>query len=98
MLIGSYGDQHKPRVKKKVIPRASCGPAYGGAGAANKHIGPFLRRVSDDLDIIQQYIRQDPLKRLSYVLPDVPGAQQPQSHYLSKITHFLRNCESNGGM
>ena len=97
MLIGSYGDQYKPGVKEKVVPRASCKQAYEGASATNKRIGPFLRRVSDDLDIVQEYIRQDPLKVPSLVLVDVHGAQKARSYYLSKITGFLKNCKTDGG-
>ena len=42
-------------------------------------------------------ILKDPRKHLAYVLPDVPGAQRPCSHYAKKIEVFLKNCQNSGG-
>ena len=61
--------------------------------------GKFLGGISDDFEIVQEMIMNDPRKQLAYVLPDVPGAQRPCSHYVNKIKNFLKSCQtsSSGG-
>lgn len=87
MVIGSYGDQYSQGVKGNVVPKE----------AISKPSGKFLGGVSDDLEIVQDMILKDPRKQLAYVLPDVPGAQRPFSHYMNKIEVFLKNCKNSGG-
>ena len=87
MLIGSYGDKYSDSIKDAVVPKMSDKPG-----------GKFLSGVSDDLELIQDMIRNDPRKQLTYVLPDVPGAQRSASHYLAKIEKLLTECTSSGGM
>ena len=86
MIIGSYGNQYSAQIKDKVVPKESSKP--GGA---------FLGGVTDDLERVQEMVMQDHHKHLAYVLPDVPGAQRPRSHYISKIEVFLKKCQKSGG-
>ena len=83
MLIGSYGDKYSTG---DVVPKKSDKPG-----------GKFLKGVSDDLEIIQDMIRNDPRKNLAYVLPDVPGAQRTAANYLSKIEKLLKESSDCGG-
>ena len=86
MVIGSYGDKYSDCIKDAVVPKMS-----------HKPNDKFLGGVSDDLELVQDMIRNDPRKQLAYVLPDVPGAQRSVNHYLAQIEKFLTECSSGGG-
>lgn len=92
MLIGSYGDQYSPNLKKRVVAKKAK-PSSVGARDSKAPSG----LVAGDLDKLQAKICKDSRKVIACVLSDAPGAQQTRSHYLEKIREFLVTCKTPAG-
>ena len=60
----------------------------------------FLPGVREDAERIQDLVRNDPKKILSYVFLDFPGTRTLRSkdEYLEKIKTFLVDCKKHGGI
>ena len=89
MFIGSFGDKFPrgvPVERRRVID------FQRSRGA------PFLPKVGTDSKIVQELIRGDPRKTLSYVFLDDPGTQLSRNEVLKQIKKLLDECKKHGGI
>ena len=92
MIIGSFGEELPRGIK--VERRCSAVAQRSTRGTS------FLPGVREDAERIQEIIRNDPKKILSYVFLDFPGEKTLRSkdEYLEKIKTFLVDCKKHGGI
>ena len=92
MIIGSFGEELPRGIK--VERRCSAVAQRSTRGTS------FLPGVREDAERIQEIVRNDPKKILSYVFLDFPGEKTLRSkdEYLEKIKTFLVDCKKHGGI